>query len=140
MVDFQEKIAGCAIFSKVDLGKGYHQILMHPGDIPRTAIATPFGLFKFLQMTFGLRNTGNTFQKQMDHILAGLDFYLFYLDDVIIGSRSISEHLQHVWLLVQRLQEAGLVINREKCVFGVKQVEFLGHQLSAAGVSPNASG
>jgi hypothetical protein len=60
MLDFKERIAGCTIFSKVDLWKGYHQILMHPGDIPKTAIATPFGLFKFLRMTFGLRNAGNT--------------------------------------------------------------------------------
>jgi hypothetical protein len=48
--------------------------LMHPADIPKTAIATPFGLFKFLRMTFGLQNAGNTFQRRMDRILAGLDF------------------------------------------------------------------
>jgi transposase InsO family protein len=139
MLDFQERIAGCTIFSKVDLRKGYHQILMHPGDIPKTAIATPFGLFEFLRMTFGLRNAGNTFQRLMDRILAGLDFVFVYLDDVIIGSRSMSEHLQHVRILFQRLQAAGLVINREKCVFGVPEVDFLGHHVSAAGVSPIAS-
>ncbi len=55
MLDFSERIAGCTIFSKVDLRKGYHQILMHPGDIEKTAIATPFGLFEFLRMTFGQR-------------------------------------------------------------------------------------
>jgi hypothetical protein len=115
MLDFQERIAGCTIFSKVDLRKGYHQILMHPGDILKTAIATPFGLFEFLRMMFGLRNAGNTFQRLMDRILAGLDFVFVYLDDVII--RSMSEHLQHVRILFQGLQAAGLVINREKCMF-----------------------
>jgi hypothetical protein len=90
-------------------------------------------------MTFGLRNAGNTFQRLMDHILAGLDFVFVYLDDVIIGRRSMSEHLQHVRILFQRLQAAGLVINHEKCVFGVPEVDFLGHHVSAAGVSPIAS-
>jgi hypothetical protein len=112
---------------------------MHPGDIPKTAIATLFRLFEFLRMTFGLRNAGNTFQRLMDRILAGLDFVFVYLDDVIIGSRSMSEHLQHVRILFQRLQAAGLVINCEKCVFGVPEVDFLGHHISAAGVSPIAS-
>ncbi len=66
---------------------------MHPGDILKTTIATPFGLFKFLWMTFGLRNAGNTLQRLMDCILVGLDYVFLYLDDVIIGSRSMSEHL-----------------------------------------------
>jgi hypothetical protein len=70
------------------------QILTHPGDIPKTAIATPFGLFELLRMTFGLRNAGNTFQRLMDRIMAGLDFMFVYLDDVIIGSLSMSEHVQ----------------------------------------------
>jgi hypothetical protein len=97
MLDFSERIAGCTIFSKVDLRKGYHQILMHPGDIEKTAIATPFGLYEFLRMTFGLRNAGNTFQRQMDRLLSGLDFVFVYLDDIIIGSRSAAEHMRHLW-------------------------------------------
>ncbi len=92
MLDFSERISGCSIFSKVDLRKGYNQILMHPEDVEKTAIATPFGLFKFLQMTFGLRNARNTIQRQMDRLLAGLEFIFGYLDDIILGSRSAAEH------------------------------------------------
>jgi hypothetical protein len=139
MLDFTEKLAGCVIFSKVDLRKGYHQIPMNEDDIQKTAIITPFGLFEFLRMTFGLRNAGNTFQRRIDRILSGLDFVFAYLDDVIVASRSEAEHLHHLHLLFQRLQDAGLVINREKCVFGVAAVEFLGHHVSAAGTAPIAS-
>jgi hypothetical protein len=112
---------------------------MHPADIPKTAIATPFGLFEFLRMTVGLRNAGNTFQRQMDRIMAGHDFVFVYLDYVIIGSCSVEEHVQHLQILFQRLQVAGLVINREKSVFGVEEVKFLGHHVNATGVAPIAS-
>jgi hypothetical protein len=98
-----------------------------------------FGLFEFLRMTFGLRNAGNTFQRRMDCILAGLDFVFMYLDDVIIGSCSLEEHVQHLRVLFQRLQADGLVINQEKCVFGVEEVEFLGHHVNATGVPPITS-
>jgi transposase InsO family protein len=90
-------------------------------------------------MTFGLRNAGNTFQRRMDRILSGLDFVFAYLDDIIVASQSVSDHLQHLRVLFQRLQAAGLEINREKCVFGAAAVDFLGHHVSAAGTSPIAS-
>ncbi len=75
----------------------------------------------------------------MDRLLAGLDFVFVYLDDIIIGSRSAAKHGRHLQALFQRLQTAGLVINQEKCVFGVAEVEFLVHHVTAAGVSPIAS-
>ncbi len=74
---------------------------MNEDDIQKTAITTPFGLFEFLRMTFGLRNAGNTFQRWMDRILGGLDFVFTYLDDVIVASRSDTEHLHHLHLLFQ---------------------------------------
>ncbi len=68
-------------------------------------------------MPFGLRNAGNTFQRMMDRILAGLSFVFCYLDDIIIASRDEQEHLEHLREVFSRLREAGLVINAEKCVF-----------------------
>ena len=72
MMDFSARMAGCKYFSKIDLRKGYHQIPMHAEDIPKTAIVTPFGLFEYTRMTFGMRNAGSTFQRMMDRVLLDL--------------------------------------------------------------------
>jgi cleavage and polyadenylation specificity factor subunit 1 len=136
MLDFSAKMGGCVIFSKVDLRKGYHQIAVNADDIPKTAISTPFGLFEYLRMPFGLRNAGNTFQRHMDRVLAGLDGVYCYLDDIIVASEEPLQHEDHLRRLFLRLREHGLVINGEKCVFGVKSLEFLGHTVSAAGAAP----
>ncbi len=102
----------------------------------QTAIITPFGLLEFLRLTFGLRNAGSTFQRLMDRVLAGLAFAFVYLDDIIIASPSMEKHQQDVEEVFRQLQEAGLVINFEKCTFTFLEVDFLRHRLSASGFDP----
>ena len=109
---------------------------MHPADILKTAIITPFGLFEFLRLTFGLRNAGSTFQRLMDRVLAGLAFAFVYLDYIIIASPSMEQHQRDVEEVFRRLQAAGLVIKFEKCTFAVPEVDFLGHRVSASGFAP----
>jgi hypothetical protein len=136
MMDFTARIGGCKIFSKIDLRKGYHQIPMHAADIPKTAIVTPFGLYEYTRMTFGMRNAGSTFQRLMDRVVSGLPAVFAYLDDLLIASASMEQHIQDLQEVFSRLQTAGLVVNAEKCLFAVQEMDFLGHRVSAAGISP----
>ena len=103
------------------------------------AVITPFGLFQFLRMAFVLRNGGSSFQRMMDRVISGLAFAFCYLDDIHVASRSPEEHMTHLRILFQQVQHFGLVINLEKCTFHVKEIEFLGHSVSARGALPLSS-
>ena len=86
IADFSARLHGSKVFTKLDLTKGYYQVPMSTGDIPQTAVITPFGLFQWLRMPFGLRNSGYTFQRLMDQILQGLPYCFVYVDDVLFSS------------------------------------------------------
>ena len=84
--DFSMVLVGNSIFSKINLQKAFHQVPIHPDDIPKAAITTLFGLFEFMHMTFGLKNAAQTFQSLINKVLRGLPFVFASLDDVIIAS------------------------------------------------------
>lgn len=134
--DFNNHLAGCTVFSKIDLIRGYHQIPMAPSSIAKTAIITPFGLWEFLRMPFGLKNAAQSFQRLMDGILRDVPFAFVYLDDILVASRSPQEHTQHLQQLFSLLSSNGLVINKAKCIFGVDKIDFLGHHVSMEGITP----
>jgi len=87
---------GCTIFSKIDLRKSYYQIPMAPKDIHKMAVITPYGLFEFLRMPFGFSNSGQTFQRLMNHILRDLPSTLFFIYDKLTGFCNKEEHVEHL--------------------------------------------
>ena len=104
---------------------------MEPSDVHKTAVTTPFGLFNFTRTPFGLRNSGQTFQRFIDHVTRGLDFVFVYLNDLLETSPDHKTHKKHLRILFARLSEYGIIIGPEKCQFGTVELSFLGHRYPA---------
>ncbi len=83
-----------------------------------------------------MRNAGQSFQRLMDRILEGLDFCFIYIDDILVASRSAGEHEQHLPQVLEWLQKHGMVLNEEKCLLGVVEIDYLGHHISARCIRP----
>ncbi|BHF80034.1 hypothetical protein SprV_0702315800 [Sparganum proliferum] len=137
--DFARALFGKSVFSKIDLVRAFYQIPVAPEDVPKTAVTTPFGLFEFIRMPFGLRNAAQTFQRFIDRVLRGLPFMYAYIDDLLVASRNAEEHKEHLALMFDRLDQFGVVINPSKCVLGVPSLDFLGHHVDAQGLRPLSS-
>ena len=134
--DFSLTLHGKTIFTNVDLIRAYHQTPVTPRNIEKTAIIMPFGLFEFLRMPFGLKNAVQTLQRFMDQVTQGFDFVFVYIDDFLIASLSMEEHMEQLSLLFQRFEQFRIVINPRKCISGSSSIEFLGHRITAEGIRP----
>ncbi|KAL7306193.1 hypothetical protein TKK_0001636 [Trichogramma kaykai] len=124
LLDFTVMLAGKTVLSTLDLKKAFNQIRLNPDDAPKTAVITPFGLYEYTVMTFGLRNAAQSFQKYIDSALRDLDFIFVYLDDILVSSTDMREHEVHLDILLKRRQQASLQLNYSKCVFGKEKVVF----------------
>jgi hypothetical protein len=114
-----DQLAGAKIFSKVDLHSGYHQIMIHPEDIPKNVFSIRYGMYEYLVMSFGLTNAPAHFMHLMDYVfMPELDkFIMVFIDDILICSKNEEEHEQHLQIVLQRLPEHQLYAKFSKCAF-----------------------
>ncbi|KAE9143392.1 hypothetical protein PF006_g11578 [Phytophthora fragariae] len=134
-----ESLGGALLFSTLDLKAGYWQISVAEEDKDKTAFTTRKGLYRFVRMPFGLANAPSTFQRMMNCVLRGLSWVtcLVYLDDIIVFTKGgVEKHVVELAGVLERLSMAGLTLKAKKCQFATDRMEYLGHELSPAGVRP----
>lgn len=125
--DMVERLGKARYLTTIDLCKGYWQVPLTERSKELTAFRTPWGLFQFKVMPFGLHGAPATFQRLMDQVLSDMsDFAAAYLDDIVIFSSTWEEHLQHLEKVLGRLQSAGLTVNPAKCAIAKAETEYLG--------------
>jgi hypothetical protein len=136
-----DQLAGARVFSKVDLRSGYHQIKIRLEDIPNTAFSTRYGLYEYLVMSFGLTNAPAHFMYLMNSIfMSELDkFVVVFIDDILVYSKNEEEHTRHLHVILQQLRDHQLYAKFSKCAFWLKEVPFLGHVISAEGITVDPS-
>ena len=134
------KAARARVFSKLDLASGFHQIEVHPAHRELTAFILPeaidgCSLWEWKVMPFGLINAPSTFQRAMSYALRGCEeFTAVYIDDVLIFSQDLDQHLRHLAFVFQRLQDQAYYVRLAKCKFMTNHVKFLGHILTDKGI------
>lgn len=139
ITDLLDKLGRCQYFTTLDLASGFHQIELAEEDIQKTAFSTENGHYEFLRMPFGLKNAPATFQRVMDSILRGYqnEICAVYMDDIIVFSTSLQEHISRLRKVFDRLRESNFKIQLDKSEFLRKEVAYLGHIVTPDGVKPN---
>ena len=138
--DLIDQLGKPKFITTLDLSCGYWQVPVEKTSHPKTAFTTPFGLFQFRVMPFGLHGAPAAFQRMMDEILRDLgSFAAAYLDDVVIHSTTWQEHLQHIRAVMNKLQDAGLTVKPKKCQFATACCTYLGHVVGNGDVCPKQS-
>lgn len=126
---------GAKVFSKVDLKLGFHQLELDVDSRSITTFVTPWGLFRYKRLSLGISSAPEVYQHVIQTVLLGLCGTFNYADDMIVGGSTRKEHDERLEALLRRLSEVNLTLNPKKCQFGLGSVTFLGHVISAEGVS-----
>ena len=130
-------LGGSRFFSSLDMSHGYFQLLMHSDSIDKTAFRVPWGLFSFTSMPQGLCNSPSTFQRTVEMIFGDMNMskLILYLDDILVYSNTLQEHLNRLSIVFERLIKYGLKLKGEKCKFFQREVTHLGYIVNEDGVA-----
>ena len=134
--DIFSKLNGATYFTTLHLRAGYHHIPLDKPSKSKTAFNSPFGKSEYVKVPFGLAQAPAYFQELMTGILKDFNFTIAYLDDIIIFSKTPQEHLLHIKMVFKKLKSANLSMKRSKCSFFSKEIQYLGHILSATSTRP----
>ena len=139
VADVHDGMQGSSIFSTIDLKSGFHQIQVNPSDCEKTAFICHRGLFEFVRMPFGLANGPSHFQRVMDFAFRDLlgVCVMVYIDDIVIYSKNLEEHISHLETVFSKLAEYGLQVKPEKCKFAMSEIKLLGFALDQNGIRAN---
>ena len=132
--DIFSKLNGATYFAMLDLRAGYHHIPLDKPSIWKMAFNSPFGKYEYVMVPFGLAQAPAYFQELMTGILKDFNFMIAYLDNIIIFSKTPQEHLSHIKKVFEKLWSAKLSMKMSKCNFFSKEIQYLGHILSATGI------
>jgi hypothetical protein len=136
-----DQMKGVSVFLKINLRSGYHQLKIRESDIPNTAFHTRYGLYEYTVMSFGLTNAPTCFMYLMNKMfMEYLDkFVVVFIDDILIFSKAEEEHKKHLGMVLEKLRSNQLYAKFSKCEFWLTKVAFLGHVISAGGISVDPS-
>ena len=135
--DLFSALSGGKYFTKLDMSQAYQQIELDEDSKQYVVINTHKGLFRYNRLPFGVSSAPAIFQRVMESILQGIPGVAVYLDDILVSGKNEKEHLAVVEQVLDCLEEAGLLLNRDKCEFMAKSVAYLGHIVDAQGLHPD---
>ncbi|XP_030587995.1 uncharacterized protein K02A2.6-like [Archocentrus centrarchus] len=137
--EIMSEMAGAKFFSKLDASHGFWQLRLDPESSKYTTFNTPFGRYCFLRLPFGIKSAPEIFHRAMESVIEGLEGTRVYIDDLVIWGTTRQQHDERLKKLLGRVKKNGLKLNRDKCLFGVTQMTFLGDKITSAGVEPDQS-
>ena len=134
--DFTCKFHDCKVFSKIDLKQGYHQLVLHPDSRAVATFSTPWGNMRPKRLIFGAKSSQDLFDEAMYRIFGDIPHCLNQRDDILIGGKTLVEHNATLETVLQRAADFGITLNKEKCIFGVQELEFYGYRFTNEGLKP----